>query len=231
VGWDGQGHRRCGSPRRVAGQQDRRQRHDSRSASPDRLARLRRHLEGVKELEDALAGDADLELIRRISASVGTEGGAAHVLVIFQREIPAVIWGVSGWDRTWVEGSANLLEEALAKGAQRPWWEPWVKSERALPIATVAASIAFTTALFATALEDTTRKLVAGVGAAIGVPLMLGLAVAFLMQRYRIPLEILGPGEQTKWRRERRTALGLLGSAMLFVLGAITVAIVTRLIG
>jgi len=189
-------------------------------------------LEGLSELEAGLQSDADLELVRRISINVGSaEGGAAHIVTIFQHESPAAIYGVAGWDRTWVEGAATELNEALGRREQSFRWERWLRFD---PIVAVLAisSVAMVAAVLSSVLADkASDEVFLVVGLVSGAGLLLYLLAARIIQRYTLTLELLAEGESTRWERERRRALTVLGSAALIVVTAAVYALAGKFVG
>jgi hypothetical protein len=188
-------------------------------------------LEGLSQFEQEMSGDESLELVKRVTFSVGSPSGAAHIVLTFQRDDPAVVWGIAGWDRTWVEGGGNQLREAVAKGEQSLWWEHWLRDDLALLVASVSTGVLIVGISFISITHHGVRTAAAlGVGT-YAVALCLYLLLVSLMKRYRVTLEILQDGEQTAWRRARRKVQALVGSAAIILITAVATALATRLLG
>lgn len=189
-------------------------------------------LEGLAELAEGLHSDADLELVQRITIQVGSqEGGAAHIVVIIQRESPAAIYGVGGWDRTWVEGAATELDEALGRREQAFGWERWLRFDPFIAVLAIS-SVAMLAAVLSSVLADkASDEVFIVVGLIAGAGFLLYLLAARIMQRYTLTLELLADGEQTRWDRERRKALAALSSAAVIVVTAVVFALAARLVG
>lgn len=190
------------------------------------------HLNGLAEFEQQMAGDASLELVKDVTFDVGSPGaGVAHIVLTFQRRSPAVIWGIAGYDRTWVEGGANQLREAVAQGEQILRWEHWLRDDLALLVAAVSTGVLLVGISFISVAHDGLRTALAiGVGT-YAVALCLYLLLVSLMKRYRVTLEILQDGNATSWRRARRRVQALMGSAAIILVTAVATALATRFLG
>jgi hypothetical protein len=180
--------------------------------------------EGLRDFTEGFEGYETTEFISEIVLSVGSTGGAAHIFVVFQRDAPAAVFGVNGWDRTWVEGAAAQLEEAIRKNEQRMRWEAFLTADPffvVLPLSVVALPLA-----------AIARGLVLAVAAIVAAGILLAYVMAStIARRYRSVFELVPEGGQTKWMRERRRVQTAAGTGTTLIVGAVVYAVASRLIG
>lgn len=188
--------------------------------------------EGLAAFRQGLSANGDLDRVNRLTFDVGsTHGGGPHITLTFQRVVPAATYEIVGWDRTWVEGVATQLEEALRENEQRLKFTRWASGDRPLRVSTVSATLLLAVALLAVTTGHTLRWILASIGFIWGGLLLLYLLSSLIVRRYQLPLELFETGGQTRWEHERRRVLALIGALGLILASAIATALATRFIG
>jgi hypothetical protein len=173
------------------------------------------------ESPDALETEIDtrdLALIQSIRILVGAKRGL-RATIHLERNSPALTVEVVGEDRTRVEGLTSQLEELLRRGKQRPASNNSVGGLGLF----LCLSIAIFGVIAWSALEPRDAEGIQTPAEAVALFLTLaGALSSFFVVLWLLPaLQLLKPGEQSRWRRFRVAVIAFVGSLITSVIASV----------